>query len=152
MLFSIPFSDRFLIDFRSLQTLKMMIFHCRGAHFHEIAVSRKLSKNHQILTQKASKNQSKINQNSYQKLCQKIHRFLIDFWSKKPPKMETPGAQEHARAFVLDPQRPPKSLMDPFSRKSKPPDLNFIKKVTPILRKSSLQISISWKNDLKIQK
>ena len=59
MLFSIPFSDRFLIDFRSLQTLKMLIFHCRGAHFHEIAVSRKLSKNHQNLIQKTSRNQSK---------------------------------------------------------------------------------------------
>ena len=103
MLFSIPFSDRFLIDFRSLQTLKMLIFHCRGAHFHEIAVSRKLSKNHQILIQKAPKIQSKIDQKSYQKLYQKIYRFFIDFWSKMPPKMEPQGVQEHGVAGHVGP-------------------------------------------------
>ena len=37
----------------------------------------------------------------------------------------------------------PKSSMDPFSLKSKPPDLNFFKKVTPNLQNSSLQPSIS---------
>ena len=55
MLFSIPFSDRFLIDFWSLQTMKMLIFHCRGAHFHEIALSRKLSQHDQFLIKQASK-------------------------------------------------------------------------------------------------
>ena len=67
------------------------------------------------------------------------------FGAKIPPKMEPQGAQEHATAIVLGPQRPLKSSMDPFSRKSKPPDLNFIKKVTPNLRKSSLETSISSK-------
>ena len=60
MLFSIPFSDRCLIDFRSLQTLKMLIFHCRGAHFHEISVSRKISQIDKLSIQKASQNQSTI--------------------------------------------------------------------------------------------
>ena len=131
MLFSIPFSNRFLIDFRSLQTLKMLIFHCRGAHFHEIAVSRKLSKNHRILIQKASENQSKIDKKTYQKLYQEIHRFFIDFWSKMPPKMEPKGVQEHVFATLDFHPEPLKSSMDPFSRKNKPPDLNFLKKMYP---------------------
>ena len=80
MLFSIPFSDRLLIDFRSLRTLKilMLIFHYRDAHFNEIAVSRKLSKNHQLFIQRASKVPY---QKSYQMLYQQIHRCLIDFRS-----------------------------------------------------------------------
>ena len=80
MLFSIPCSDRFLIDFRSLRNLKMVISYRRGAIFHKIAVSEKLFKNDQILIQKASRNRSKIDQKSYQKSHQHLHRILIDFY------------------------------------------------------------------------
>ena len=88
MLFSIPFSDRCLIDFQTFLTLKMLIFHCRGAHFHEIVVSRTLYKNYQFWIQKASKIQSKIYQKSYQKSYRNFNRFLIAFLSKMPPRME----------------------------------------------------------------
>ena len=71
--------DRCLIDVQSLQTLKTMFSYMRGAIFREIAVSEKLSKNDQMLIQKASKNRSKINQKPYQKSYQNLHRFLIDF-------------------------------------------------------------------------
>ena len=69
-----------------------------------------------------------------------------------PAKMEPTTPRSMFFAATLGPQEPLKSHMDPSSRKSKPPDLNFIKKVTPNLRKSSLQTSISSKNDPGIQK
>ena len=38
--------------------------------------------------------------------------------------MEPQGAQEHVIAIVLGPQKLLKSPMDPFSQKSKPPNLH----------------------------
>ena len=131
----------------------MVISYRRGAIFHKITVSEKSFKNDQFLIKKASKNRSKIDQKSYQNLYQKIHRFSIDFWSKMPPKMEPKTLRSMVPAATLGPQELLKSHTDPFSRKSKPPDLNFIKKVTPDLRKSSLQTSNSskkWPRNSKI--
>ena len=73
----------------------------------------------------------------------------MQFLSKMPPKMEPHGAQEHATTIVLGPQRPPKSHMDPFSRKSKPPDLNFIKKVIPESKKNINNLMKKHENQQK---
>ena len=54
----------------------------------------------------------------------KFHRFLIENASQNGGQ----DAQEHGTATHVGPQRPPKSPRDPISRKSRPLDLNFIKK------------------------
>ena len=134
-MFSIPFSNRFLIDFRSLGTLNMVISYRRGAIFHKIAVSEKLSKNDQFLIQKTFKNQSKIDQKRYQKSYQNLHPFLIDFSSKKTSQNGAQDGMSPVRRRALP--EPLRSPMYFLSRKSKPPNLNFIKKVTPKPKQSS---------------
>ena len=77
---------------------------------------------------------SKIIQKSIRNRIKNHIKMLIDFESifdaNISPKMEPKTPRSITPAATLGPQQPLKSLMDPFSRKSKPPDLNFIKKMT----------------------
>ena len=66
-----------------------------------------------------------------------------------PPKME-PQLLKGMLFLLADGfqghQRPLNSSMDPFSRKSKPPDLNFIKKVSP--KQKTKQKRMTTRNSL----
>ena len=124
----------------------------RGAIFHKITVSEKSFKNDRFLIKKASKINQKSIKNHIKNYIKKYIDFLSIFDQKCLPKWSPKASRSMVCAEALGPQRPPKSSMEPFSRKSKPPDVNFIKKVIPNLRKSSLQTSISSKNDPEIQK
>ena len=101
----------------------------RGAIFHKIDVSRKLPKIGPKIIQQACQNGAKINPKSYLKTYPKFDRNFIDFWCQNGSKMEPKGVREHVFVGLDFHPGPLKSSMNPFSRKSKPPDLNFIKKV-----------------------
>ena len=108
-----------------------MVLSCRWGAIHEIAVSRKLSKNNSLLIQKASrirsKNQSKIMSKSISKHTSIFDRECLPKWSPRRPG-----------AWCV-----PK-LLAPKSFSNRP--------WTPFLEKVSLQISISSKKWIQSSK
>jgi len=148
MLFSIPFSDRFLIDFGASKPWKCWLF-IVGVLIFMKSLFRESYPN---IIQFLAKHPPTILQtsitNHIKNYINKYIDILLIFDRKCLPKSSPSRSGACYFCSPMASERPQR----PFFRKSKPLDLNFIKKVIPNLRNSSLQTSISSKNDPEIQK
>ena len=93
--------------------MKMVLSLQRGALFHKIDVSEKLSKNDRFLIQKTSRNLSKIDQKTYQNSYQFLHRFLIDFDLQNGPQIRPRTSKNRSRDSPRASKTPPKSQKPP---------------------------------------